>query len=152
MLFINKWELTTNTWKKYNKNKESSYLKYWDVNDLYGRATSKKLPKISFKWVEETSQFNEDFIWNYIMMIVMNDNFLKLIFNILKIYIAFAMIYPFYLKEWKSKQIEKFVAYLHDEKHYVMHIRNLIEALNHGLVFTARMHRVHCCTKHEVFH
>ena len=61
----------------------------------------------------------------------------------------------FTLFTWKNenqKKIEKFVAYLHDEKHYVMHIRNLIEALNHGLVFTARMHRVHCCTKHEVFH
>ena len=33
--------------KDYNKNKESSYLKYWDVNNLYGWAMSKK---VAFKW------------------------------------------------------------------------------------------------------
>ena len=30
--------------KNYNKNKLSSYFKYWDVNNLHGWAMSKKLP------------------------------------------------------------------------------------------------------------
>ena len=33
----------------YNKNKESSYLKHWDVNRLHGWAMSKKLPVDGFK-------------------------------------------------------------------------------------------------------
>ena len=50
--------------KDYDKNKESSYLKYWDVNNLYGWAMSQKFPVNKFEWIEETSQFNEDFIKN----------------------------------------------------------------------------------------
>ena len=51
--------------KNYNKNKESSYLQYWDVNNLYGWAISQKLPVNNFEWIKDTSQFNEDFIKNY---------------------------------------------------------------------------------------
>ena len=51
--------------KDYDRNKESSYLQYWDVNNLYGKAMSQKLLLNNFEWIEETSQFNEDFIKNY---------------------------------------------------------------------------------------
>ena len=51
--------------KYYHKNGESSYLKYLDVNDLYDWAMSQKLQINGFKWIEDTSQFNEDFIRNY---------------------------------------------------------------------------------------
>ena len=49
----------------YDKNKESSYLQYWNVNNLYGWAMSRKLPTYNFEWVEDTSQFNEVAIKNY---------------------------------------------------------------------------------------
>ena len=49
--------------KDYNKNKESSYLNYWDVNKLlYCWVMSRNLPVNRFKWVENISQFNRDFI------------------------------------------------------------------------------------------
>ena len=38
--------------KYYNKNKESLYLNYWDVNNLYGWAMPQKLPVGCFKWVK----------------------------------------------------------------------------------------------------
>ena len=35
--------------KDYDKNKESSYFKYWDVNNLYGWTMSKYLTVNDFK-------------------------------------------------------------------------------------------------------
>ena len=51
--------------KDYNKNMESSYIQYLDTNNLYGSAMSQKLPKNNFKWVEDKSIINEEFIKNY---------------------------------------------------------------------------------------
>ena len=51
--------------KDYDKTKDSSYLKSWDVNNLYRWAMPQKLPINGFKWVEKTSQFNNGFIKNY---------------------------------------------------------------------------------------
>ena len=49
----------------YDKSIESSYLMYLDANSLYGWAKSQKLPVNGFKWVEELSQLNENFIKKY---------------------------------------------------------------------------------------
>ena len=51
--------------KDYDKNSESSYLKYWNVNNLYGCAMLQKLPVNTFKGTEDTFPFYEDFIKNY---------------------------------------------------------------------------------------
>ena len=50
--------------KNHDKNKQFSYLQYLGVNNLYGWAMSQKLPVNNFEWIEDTSQFNEDFIKN----------------------------------------------------------------------------------------
>ena len=41
--------------KDYEKNKESSYLKYQNVNNLYGWGMPPKLPVNKFKQIEDTS-------------------------------------------------------------------------------------------------
>ena len=50
--------------KDYDKNKESSYLKQWNINNLYEWEMSQKVPLNKFEWVEKVSQFNENFIKN----------------------------------------------------------------------------------------
>ena len=41
--------------KDYDKNKELSYLQYWNVKDLYGWAMSQKLPVNNFELIKDTS-------------------------------------------------------------------------------------------------
>ena len=49
----------------YDKNKESSLLSYLDANNLYGCPMIKNLPVDSFKWVENVSRIDEEFVKNY---------------------------------------------------------------------------------------
>ena len=51
--------------KDYDKNKNSPYIQYWDVNNSYGWAMTQKLPVNNFEWIKVTSSFSEDFIKIY---------------------------------------------------------------------------------------
>ena len=42
---------------------------------------------------------------------------------------------PCSTKRMKIEKIEKLFSNLHDKNEYLMHIRNIKQALNHGLVF-----------------
>ena len=87
--YIHQYAKANNKYMKdFDKNKESLYINYWGTNILYGWVMSQNLPVGSLKSVESTSQFIKDFI----------KTFLKLMFNTLKCYINFAMIYTFCLK------------------------------------------------------
>ena len=83
--------------KYYDKNKESSYIQYCDVNNLYGWAISQKPPVNNFEWKKRYCQLIK-ISEKTIMKKVMKDIFLKLMFNILKNYMNFIMIYHFDLK------------------------------------------------------
>ena len=51
--------------KNYDKSIESSYLKYFDANNLYGWAMFQKLPMNGFMWYNDhLSDFTENFIKN----------------------------------------------------------------------------------------
>ena len=49
----------------YDENKDSLYLNYWDVDNLYGWAISQKLTTFRFEQVEDASKFTEDFFKDY---------------------------------------------------------------------------------------
>ena len=61
----------------------------------------------------------------------MEDVFLKLMFNILKIDTTFKIIYQFYLKKMKKSKIFLLISLI---KLNVIHARNLKQALNHKYV------------------
>ena len=83
--------------KSYNKNNESSYIKYLDANNLYGWAMSQKLPVNGFKWAKNLSKLNEIFIKNY----TKNSNtgyFLKVDIDYPKTLFDLRKVYHFYPK------------------------------------------------------
>ena len=120
--------------KNYDESKESSYIQYLDANNLYGWAMSQKLPVNTFKWVEDISRINEEFIRNY------NENSNK--GYIVEIDVKYPQKLhnlhsdlPFLPKRMKIDKFKKLVCDLHDKKKYVVHIKSLKPALNHGLKF-----------------
>ena len=126
--------------KDYNKNIESSYIQYLDANNLYGWEMSQKLPKNNFKWVEDTSIINEEFIKNY------NENSYK--GYILEVDVKYRKELhdlhsdlPFLPKKMKIDKCKKLVCDLLNKKKYIVHIKSLKQALNAGLELK-RVHRI----------
>ena len=56
--------------KNYDESIKSSYIEYLDANNLYGWVMSQKLPVDDFRWVKKLSKFNEDFIKNYMKIVI----------------------------------------------------------------------------------
>ena len=83
---------------------------------------SQKLPVNKFKWIEDTSQFNEDFIEIYneeseegyfLRVDIQYPEKLHELYNDL----------PFLLERIKSEKFEKLVTNLSDKPEYVIHIK-----------------------------
>ena len=126
--------------KNYDKNIESLYLLYLDANYLYGWAMSQKLPVSGFKWNDDLSRFNEDFIKNY------NENsdigyFLEEDVEYPKTLLGSHKDLPFLPKRRKIEKVEKLFCGIEDKEKYVIYIGALKQALNHGLTLK-RVHRV----------
>ena len=81
-----------------------------------------------FKWVEDLSQFSENFIKK------VDVQHLKRLFNLHKDL-------PFLPERKKVEKVEKLICSIEDKEKYVIHIRALKQALNHGLKLK-KVHRV----------
>ena len=126
--------------KNYDKKIESSYETYLDAKNLYGWAMSQKLPVSGFKWENDLSKFNEEFIKNY------NENidvgyFLEVDIQYPKTLWRSHKELPFLLERRKLEKVEKLVCSIEDKEKYVIHIRALKQALNNGLKLK-EVHRV----------
>ena len=101
---IHRYENPNNKYMKdYDKNKESSYLKDWNVNSLYRWTLLQKLPVNKFELMEETCQFDEDLIKNYNEE---NDEgyFIEVDVFSKDVFMNLIMAYHFYQKERKLKK------------------------------------------------
>ncbi|XP_071640863.1 uncharacterized protein [Temnothorax longispinosus] len=102
--------------QSYEPSKPSSYLMYFDVNNLYGWAMSQPLPYADFKWVDDVTDFN--------IMDVALDSSIGYILEV-------DLEYPQHLHDAHTdlpfcptrdkppgKQQDKLLATLHDKKRY----------------------------------
>ena len=122
------------------KIKESPYLQHWDVNNLCGWTMLQRLSVNNFEWIKYTSQINEYFIKSY------NEKSdegycLKVDVQYREKIHELQNDLPILPKRIMIEKVEKLAANLHDKTEYVIHMRNLKQALNHGLAFK-KVHRV----------
>ena len=128
--------------ENYNNNEESSYIQYLDANNIYGWATSKKLPVNGFRWLDsdEINEINEEIIKNY------NENDSKgYIFEVdvrypKRLHDLHSDL-PFLPERMEINKCEKLVCNLFNKKKYVIHLDSLKQPLNHGLKFK-KIHRI----------
>ncbi|RLU21196.1 hypothetical protein DMN91_005569 [Ooceraea biroi] len=123
----------------YDPSEPSSYLMYYDVNNLYGWAMCQRLPRGGeFRWVEDVSTLDvhaipSDSPTGYILEVDLE--------------------YPRHLHDTHAdlpfcptreappdKRQEKLLATLCDKQRYVIHYRTLQQCTSHGLR-VARIHR-----------
>ena len=104
------------------------------MKSRHGWAMSKKLPVNGFRWLDsnEINEINEEFIKNY------HENDKKgYIFKVdgkyLKELHDLHSDLPFLPKRMEINKCKKLVCNLYDKKKYVVHIKSLKQALNHGL-------------------
>ena len=125
--------------KNYNNNEESSYIQYFDANNLYGWAMSKKLPVNGFKWTDNNI-INEEFIKNYNENDKKGHTFEVDIKYPKKLHDLHSDL-PFLPERMEINKCKKLVCNLFNKKKYVVHINSLKQALNHGLKLN-KIHRI----------
>ena len=123
----------------YDPSKPSTYLMYFDVNNLYGWAMSESLPYGEFQWVDDIERFD--------VMSVSSDSVVGYILEVdlaypQNVHDAHADL-PFCPNRERppGKRNDKLLATLYDKERYIVHYRNLQQCIQHGLQ-VKKIHRI----------
>ena len=147
----------------YNENKESSYINYFDANNLYGLSMIQKLPYRNLKWYDKITE--QDIInykngsTGYILEVDLeypkelhdlhNDYPLAPeVMNVKANMLSEKQVEFFKLLnkvEPKDEKTSKLILNLNDKEKYVVHIRTLQFYLKHGL----KLKKIHRAIKYE---
>ena len=126
--------------KDYDKKNKSSYIQYLDANDLYGKAMTEKLSVRGFRWMDDISRMDEDFVRGYDKndikgyILEVDVDYPNKLQNLLSDL-------PFLPERMVTNNTKKLVCNLNDKKNHVVHINVLKQALDHGLKLR-KVHRV----------
>ena len=128
---VNRWAAANNPYMgtEYNPDRPTRYLQYLDANNLYGWAMSQPLPTGGFQWVninpDEINALANKKDKGYLLEVdvfypkELHDDHNEL---------------PFMCERMKINAVEKLVPNLYYKRKYMIHIRALQQALDHGLV------------------
>lgn len=123
--------------EEFNPEEDEKYLFYCDVNNLYGWAMSQYLPHGGFEWVDtniDLTQIEDDSPIGYVAEVDLeypeeiHDRHRDL---------------PFCAENRAppGAKLSKLLTTLHKKERYIIHYRNLKQALEHGLKLT-KIHRI----------
>uniref|UniRef100_A0A6P7GBU6 Uncharacterized protein LOC114335715 n=1 Tax=Diabrotica virgifera virgifera TaxID=50390 RepID=A0A6P7GBU6_DIAVI len=130
---------------KYDPDKETSYLMYFDVNNLYGTAMSYSLPYGGFEWISQEQIYNERILdcpedSEYGYMLEVDLEYPKELFNSHKD----LPLCPEHITPPTSETtMKKLLVTLYDKKKYVIHYIYLKQVIGLGLKLT----KIHRCLK-----
>jgi hypothetical protein len=109
--------------KDYDPNKEKSYFRYWDANNLYGSAMRKPLPVQNFKWMTE-DQFEK---WrDYPCFLEVDLEYPDDLHDLHNDY-------PLAPERMKIGKVDKLICNLNNKERYVVHHKTLKFYLRLGL-------------------
>lgn len=133
--------------QNFNVNEEVSYLCYVDANNLYGHASSESLPTSGFKWMEHGKEQLENLLksCHYPDNLYGADAGESLVLEV-------DLEYPRHLHDkhsdlaflphhQKRTYTKKLMCTLEPRQKYVLHYRNLVQALSNGLILS-KIYRV----------
>ena len=123
--------------KDFDESKPSTFIQYFDANNLYGWAMSQKLPTEGFKWIDVDKS-------KVLKLLGKTDTNNFYIFEVDLDYPESLWDshndYPLASEKVKIDEIDKLICSFHPKKHYVLHYGNLKQYLQEGMILK-KVHR-----------
>ena len=139
---VHRWAAANNPYigSEYDPSRPTKYLQYLDANNLYGWAMSQPLPTGGFHWVEFDECKDLKSIVNKLAKCKDHGYLLEVDVAYPRKLHDYHNDLPFMCAKMKINGAEKLVSNLYYKRKYVIHIKALKQAIDHGLV-PEKIHR-----------
>jgi len=143
--------------KNYDKDKKSKFITYLDANNLYGYAMSQYLPYGGFKWLENPEKFDiknvrKDSVLGHILEVdieypkELHDSHNDYPFCAEQVIVKDDMLSEYQKMIFDKHKLQngnfkKLIPNLYNKEKYIIHEKNLKQAVDAGLIVT-KIHRV----------